>query len=51
MWPAWTAAVNGAGNMKCYEVPVTSRIMLSANGKMQTIVLSDGVSKGAEVKP
>ncbi len=51
MWPAWTAAVNGAGNMKCYEVPVTARIMLSANGKMQTIVLSDGVTAGAEVKP
>ena len=51
MWPAWTAVVNGAGNMKCYEVPVTARIMLSANGKMQTIVLSDGVTAGAEVKP
>jgi len=41
MWPAWTAVVNGAGNMKCYEVPVTSRIMLSVGGTMQTLVLKD----------
>lgn len=53
MWPAWTAVVNGAGNMKCYEVPVTSRIMLSVGGKMQTLVLKDpepGKANG-EVKP
>ena len=41
MWPAWTAVVNGAGNMKCYEVPVTSRIMLSVGGTTQTLVLKD----------
>ena len=39
MWPAWTAVVNGAGNTKCYEVPVTSRLMLSRNGQIQTIRL------------
>jgi len=53
MWPAWTAVVNGAGNMKCYEVPVTSRIMLSVGGTMQTLVLKDpepGKGHG-EVKP
>ena len=43
MWPAWTASVHGAGNVKCYEVPVTSRIMISNNGKIQTIVLKDAV--------
>ena len=41
MWPAWTAAVNGAGNVKCYEAPVTPRIMISNNGKIQTVVLKD----------
>ena len=56
MWPAWTAVVNGAGNMKCYEAPVTSRIMLSVGGRMQTLVLKDpepAGGKGAigEVKP
>jgi intracellular multiplication protein IcmK len=39
MWPAWTAVVNGAGNIRCYEVPVTSRIMISSNGKIQAVVL------------
>ena len=39
MWPAWTAVGNGAGNTKCYEVPVTSRLMLSRNGQIQTIRL------------
>lgn len=43
MWPAWTASVNGAGNVKCYEAPVTSRIMISNNGNIQTIVLKDTV--------
>ena len=37
MWPAWTAVVNGAANTKCYEVPVTSRVMLSSNGKIETV--------------
>jgi len=41
MWPAWTAVVNGAGNVKCYEAPVTSRVMFSNNGKIQTIILKD----------
>jgi len=39
MWPAWTAVVNGAGNTRCYEIPVTSRLMLSRNGQIQTIRL------------
>lgn len=39
MWPAWTAVVNGAGNTKCYEVPVTSRVMFSKNGQLQTLLL------------
>ncbi len=42
MWPAWTAVVNGAGNMKCYEAPATSRIMISNNGNIQSIVLQNG---------
>ncbi len=53
VWPAWTAVVNGAGNMKCYEAPVTSRVMLSVGGRMQTLVLKDpepGQTSG-EVKP
>jgi intracellular multiplication protein IcmK len=45
MWPAWTAVVNGAGNVKCYEAPVTSRIMISLNGNMQTILLKEGGTK------
>lgn len=56
VWPAWTATVNGAGGMKCYEVPVTSRIMISQAGSMQTLVLSDVIKTGnagmrGEVKP
>jgi intracellular multiplication protein IcmK len=45
IWPAWTAVVNGAGNVKCYEAPVTSRIMLSVNGQVQSIVLKEGGAK------
>ena len=45
MWPAWTAVVNGAGNIKCYEAPVTSRIMISVNGRVQTIILKEGGEK------
>jgi len=41
MWPAWTAVVHGAGNVRCYEAPVTPRIMISAGGKIQTIVLKE----------
>lgn len=39
MWPAWSAVVNGAGNTKCYELPITSRVMLSRNGQVQTLLL------------
>ena len=42
MWPAWSAVVNGAGNIRCYETPATTRIMLSINGQIQTFVLSSG---------
>ncbi len=41
VWPAWSAVVNGAGDVKCYETPVTSRIMLSVDGIMQSIALQD----------
>ena len=41
MWPAWTAVVNGAGSTKCYELPVTTRIMLSREGSVQTILLKN----------
>ena len=43
MWPAWTAVVNGAGNVKCYEAPVTARVMFSINGRIQTIILKDSL--------
>ncbi len=43
MWPAWTAVVNGAGNVKCYEAPVTARVMFSVNGKIRTIILKDSL--------
>ena len=41
MWPSWTAVVNGAGSTKCYELPVTTRIMLSREGSVQTILLKN----------
>lgn len=37
VWPAWSAVINGAGNVKCYEVMPTSRVMISKNGEIQTI--------------
>jgi len=44
MWPAWTAVVHGAGNVRCYEAPITPRIMISAGGKIQTVVLKDAAA-------
>lgn len=41
IWPAWTAAVNGAGSITCYELPVTARIMTSHEGKMQSFLLQE----------
>jgi intracellular multiplication protein IcmK len=41
VWPAWTAVAHGAGGTRCYEAPATSRIMLSANGQIQTVLLKD----------
>ena len=43
MWPAWTAVVNGAGNVKCYEAPITARVMFSINGRIRTIILKDSL--------
>lgn len=48
VWPAWTAVVNGAGSVKCYELPVTSRIMVSKHGKVQSLVLHDAPFKRKE---
>jgi len=42
VWPAWTAVVHGAGGTRCYEAPATPRIMLSANGQIQTVLLQEG---------
>ena len=42
MWPSWTAVVNGAGATKCYELPVTARIMTSHEGSMQIFILKEG---------
>jgi intracellular multiplication protein IcmK len=50
MWPAWIAVVNGAGNVKCYEAPVTSRIMISNNGRMQTVILKDAARRNGEAQ-
>ena len=41
MWPAWSAVVNGAGNVRCYEAPITARVMFSCNGQIQTVTLTD----------
>lgn len=43
VWPAWIAVVNGAGNVKCYEAPVTGRVMLSVNGRIQSVILKDSL--------
>ena len=47
MWPAWSAVVNGPGNVKCYEAPVTARILISRNGSTESIALHDPASKEA----
>lgn len=41
MWPAWSAVVNGAGGVHCYEAPATGRVMLSRDGQIQTVILKD----------
>lgn len=41
MWPAWSAVVNGPGNTKCYEVPKTARVMLSIDGKIETVLFQN----------
>lgn len=40
MWPAWLSVVNGAGDVRCYETPVTPRILLSRQGAIQTLTVS-----------
>ncbi len=40
VFPSWSASVNGAGSIKCYEISSNStRILLSVDGKIQTIDL------------
>jgi intracellular multiplication protein IcmK len=46
MWPAWTAVVHGAGGVRCYQAPVTPRLMLSLSGKIQTVILKDVPGQG-----
>lgn len=41
MWPSWTAVVNGAGGLKCYELPKTPRILISREGVIETFVVRD----------
>lgn len=48
VWPAWLAVVNGPGNVKCYEVAPTSRVMLSVDGEIQTIQVKKGAHDGRE---
>jgi intracellular multiplication protein IcmK len=36
VWPAWKAVVNGAGDVKCYELPVTSRLLIAKDGQVIT---------------
>lgn len=45
IWPAWTAVVNGAGGIRCYEMPVTPRIVLSRDGVIETIRIKGGMGK------
>lgn len=37
IWPAWISVINGAGGIRCYELPLTPRITLSKSGKVQTV--------------
>ncbi len=40
VFPSWTASVNGANSVKCYEISSpSSRLLLSVDGKIQTIDL------------
>lgn len=41
MWPAWTASVNGAGEVKCYELPQTPRLIVSRQGIVSTIKIRE----------
>lgn len=49
VWPAWSAVVNGAGGVKCYETPLTPRIMLSVDGTMQSIAFENTLTPNNEV--
>lgn len=41
MWPAWTASVNGAGDVKCYELPQTPRLIVSRQGIVSTVKIKE----------
>lgn len=41
MWPAWMSVVNGAGDVKCYEAPITPRILISQNGSIYPVTLKE----------
>ena len=41
MWPAWTASVNGAGEVKCYELPQTPRLIVSRQGIVSTVKIKE----------
>ncbi len=46
MWPAWTAVANGAGNVKCYELPLSSRVLISEQGHIKTVLLKNAFVQG-----
>lgn len=41
MWPAWLSVVNGAGDVKCYEAPVTPRLLISQQGQIKTVRIKE----------
>lgn len=41
IWPAWISVVNGAGSIKCYEAPITPRILISKDGSIFALVLKE----------
>ena len=41
MWPAWSAVVNGAGGIRCYEVQKTPRLLVSRDGVIETYRVKD----------
>lgn len=41
MWPAWLSVVNGAGDVKCYEAPITPRLLISQQGQIKTVRIKE----------